>query len=65
MPKLPSPARAVQAGNSPRATAFQIPDLIPRTKINLLPAGIQEVRTLEIVGLHLQADGGTHVANML
>jgi misacylated tRNA(Ala) deacylase len=34
-----------------------------RTKINLLPAGIQEVRTVELVGLDLQADGGTHVAN--
>ena len=34
-----------------------------RTKINLLPEGIQEVRTVEIVGLDLQADGGTHVAN--
>lgn len=46
----------------PREEAFQIPDLI-RTKINLLPEGIQEVRTVEIVGLDLQADGGTHVAN--
>lgn len=46
----------------PREQAFQIPDLI-RTKINLLPAGISEVRTVEIVGLDLQADGGTHVAN--
>ena len=46
----------------PRAEAFQIPDLI-RTKINLLPAGITEVRTVEIVGLDLQADGGTHVGN--
>jgi misacylated tRNA(Ala) deacylase len=46
----------------PREEAFQIPDLI-RTKINLLPAGITEVRTVEIVGLDLQADGGTHVAN--
>ena len=46
----------------PRAEAFQIPDLI-RTKINLLPEGIAEVRTIEIVGLDLQADGGTHVAN--
>lgn len=46
----------------PREEAFQIPDLI-RTKINLLPAGIQEVRTVEIAGLDLQADGGTHVAN--
>jgi len=46
----------------PREVAFQIPDLI-RTKINLLPEGIPEVRTVEIVGLDLQADGGTHVAN--
>jgi misacylated tRNA(Ala) deacylase len=46
----------------PREEAFQIPDLI-RTKINLLLEGIREVRTVEIVGLDLQADGGTHVAN--
>lgn len=46
----------------PREIAFQIPDLI-RTKINLLPEGIDEIRTVEIVGLDLQADGGTHVAN--
>ena len=60
--------REVQAGRPikvqvlPRETAFQIPDLI-RTKINLLPPEIQEIRTVEIVGLDLQADGGTHVAN--
>ncbi len=46
----------------PREEAFKIPDLI-RTKINLLPEGIQEVRVVEIEGLDLQADGGTHVAN--
>jgi misacylated tRNA(Ala) deacylase len=46
----------------PREEAFKIPDLI-RTKINLLPPGIPEVRTVEIVGLDLQADGGTHVAS--
>jgi misacylated tRNA(Ala) deacylase len=45
-----------------RGEAFKIPDLI-RTKINLLPPDIQEVRTVEIVGLDLQADGGTHVGN--
>lgn len=45
----------------PREEALAIPDLI-RTKINLLPAGIAEIRTVEIVGLDLQADGGTHVA---
>ncbi len=46
----------------PREEAFQIPDLI-RTKINLLPEGVSHVRTVEIVGLDLQADGGTHVRN--
>ena len=46
----------------PRDEAFAIPDLI-RTKVNLLPPGIEEIRTIEIVGLDLQADGGTHVAN--
>ncbi len=46
----------------PRQEAFQIPDLI-RTKINLLPEGIQQVRVVEIEDLDLQADGGTHVSN--
>ncbi|NLD42178.1 MAG: alanyl-tRNA editing protein [Chloroflexi bacterium] len=55
-------AREVRVRALPREEAFQIPDLI-RTKINLLPEGIREVRTVEIVGLDLQADGGTHVAN--
>jgi misacylated tRNA(Ala) deacylase len=32
-------------------------------ELHLLPPGIPEVRTIEIVGLDLQADGGTHVAN--
>jgi misacylated tRNA(Ala) deacylase len=45
-----------------REAAFQLPDLI-RTKINLLPEGIEQVRVVEIVGLDLQADGGTHVSN--
>ncbi|HEX9056064.1 MAG TPA: alanyl-tRNA editing protein [Ktedonobacterales bacterium] len=44
----------------PREQAFEIPDLI-RTKINLLPAEITQIRIVEIVGLDLQADGGTHV----
>jgi misacylated tRNA(Ala) deacylase len=55
-------ARDVRVKILPREEAFQIPDLI-RTKINLLPEGISEVRTVEIVGLDLQADGGTHVRN--
>ncbi len=54
--------RDVRVNVLPRDEAFKIPDLI-RTKINLLPPGIEEIRTIEIVGLDLQADGGTHVAN--
>jgi misacylated tRNA(Ala) deacylase len=54
--------RDIVVGLLPRDEAFAVPDLI-RTKINLLPPGIVEVRTVEIVGLDLQADGGTHVAN--
>lgn len=46
----------------PRAEADKIPDLI-RTKTNLLPPGLTEIRTVEIKGLDLQADGGTHVKN--
>ena len=46
----------------PRAEAFQIPDLI-RTKVNLIPEGIEEIRVVNIEGIDQQADGGTHVAN--
>ncbi len=55
-------ARAVSWRELPREEAFQIPDLI-RTKINLLPPQITSVRVVEIAGLDLQADGGTHVRN--
>lgn len=55
-------ARPIRVRILPRDEAFQITDLI-RTKINLLPEGIAEVRTVELVGLDLQADGGTHVAS--
>lgn len=55
-------ARDIEVKTLPREEAFKIPDLI-RTKINLLPPAIKEVRTVNISGLDLQADGGTHVAN--
>ena len=55
-------ARPVTTAVLPRAEAFEIPDLI-RTKINLLPKQISEVRTVALEGLDLQADGGTHTAN--
>ena len=51
----------IKVRSLPREEAFRIPDLI-RTQINLLPPNIQEVRVVEIEGLDLQADGGTHVA---
>lgn len=54
--------RQVKVAVLPREEAFLIPDLI-RTKVNLLPPGIEEIRTIEIVGLDLQADGGTHVGS--
>jgi misacylated tRNA(Ala) deacylase len=55
-------ARPVHVRVLPREEAFRIPDLI-RTKINLLPPHITQVRVVEIEGLDMQADGGTHVAN--
>ena len=55
-------ARPVETLSLSREEAFKIPDLI-RTKINLLPPAIKQVRIIDIVGLDLQADGGTHVAN--
>jgi misacylated tRNA(Ala) deacylase len=44
----------------PREEADKDPSLI-RTKVSLLPAGLREVRVIDIVGLDRQADGGTHV----
>lgn len=55
-------ARPVHTRIMPRDEAFKIPDLI-RTKINLLPKQITEVRTVDLAGLDLQADGGTHTRN--
>jgi len=46
----------------PRDEAFQIPDLI-RTRVNLLPEGIEIIRVVDIEGIDQQADGGTHVNN--
>jgi len=54
--------RAITAYELPRAEAFQIPDVI-RTATNLLPPTIEIVRIVDIAGLDVQADGGTHVAS--
>lgn len=54
--------RAIQAYELPRAEALAIPDVI-RTAQNLLPPNIEVVRIVDIKGLDVQADGGTHVAS--
>jgi misacylated tRNA(Ala) deacylase len=53
-------ARPVEVSFLPRSVADQDPSLI-RTKVNLLPPNLTEVRVIDIVGLDRQADGGTHV----
>lgn len=54
--------RAIRVDNLPREEAFAIPDLI-RTATNLVPPELTVVRIVDIVGLDVQADGGTHVAS--
>ncbi|MGB8860408.1 MAG: alanyl-tRNA editing protein [Ilumatobacteraceae bacterium] len=44
----------------PRDTAVHDEDLI-RTKVNMIPESVTEIRIVDIVGLDKQADGGTHV----
>jgi misacylated tRNA(Ala) deacylase len=44
----------------PRGVTDVDPELI-RTKANLIPDSVSEVRIVDIVGLDKQADGGTHV----
>jgi misacylated tRNA(Ala) deacylase len=45
-----------------REEALRLPDII-RTQSNLIPADEPEIRIVDIVGLDVQADGGTHVAS--
>lgn len=54
--------RAISAYELPRDEALAIPDVI-RTAANLLPPTIEIVRIVDISGLDVQADGGTHVAS--
>ena len=53
-------ARPVAVEFLPRDTALEDAELI-RTKVNLVPATVAEIRVVDIVGLDKQADGGTHV----
>jgi misacylated tRNA(Ala) deacylase len=55
-------ARPIHVSTLDREEAFRIPDLI-RTKVNLIPEHVQRIRVVDIEGLDMQADGGTHVAN--
>jgi misacylated tRNA(Ala) deacylase len=52
--------RPIETGFLPRDAALADADLI-RTKVNLIPESVQEIRVIDIVGLDKQADGGTHV----
>ncbi len=52
--------RPIAVSFLPRDTAVEDEDLI-RTKVNLIPESVREIRVVDIVGLDKQADGGTHV----
>ena len=54
--------RAIKVAYLPRDQALADDDLI-RTKVNLIPDSVREIRVVDIVGLDKQADGGTHVAS--
>ncbi len=54
--------RPIEVSFLPHAAAQTDADLI-RTKVNLIPAHVTEIRVVDIVGLDKQADGGTHVAS--
>jgi len=54
--------RRIDARILPRTEALAIPDII-RTQTNLIPADVPEIRIVDIAGLDVQADGGTHVAS--
>ena len=52
--------RVIEVQFLPRDTAVHDADLI-RTKVNMIPESVKEIRVVDIVGLDKQADGGTHV----
>ena len=52
--------RPIEVTFLPRAEAVLDEDLI-RTKVNLIPESVTDIRVVDIVGLDKQADGGTHV----
>jgi len=54
--------RPIKVSFIPREEAVLNRDLI-RTKVNLVPESVTEIRVIDIVGLDKQADGGTHVSS--
>jgi misacylated tRNA(Ala) deacylase len=54
--------RPIEVSFLPRDMAVMDADLI-RTKVDMIPATVPEIRVVDIVGLDKQADGGTHVAS--
>jgi misacylated tRNA(Ala) deacylase len=52
--------RPVEVSFVPRAEAV-LDEALIRTKVNLVPESVAEIRVIDIVGLDKQADGGTHV----
>ena len=53
-------ARPIEVSFLPRGEALA-DDALIRTKVNLIPESVTEIRVVDIVGLDKQADGGTHV----
>lgn len=53
--------RPIEVSFLPRGEALA-DDALIRTKVNLIPESVQQIRVVDIVGLDRQADGGTHVA---
>ena len=54
--------RPIEIGFLPHAAAQADSELI-RTKVNMIPTSVTQIRVVNIVGLDRQADGGTHVAS--
>jgi misacylated tRNA(Ala) deacylase len=52
--------RPIEVSFLPRAEAV-LDEALIRTKVNLVPESVTEIRVVDIVGLDRQADGGTHV----
>jgi misacylated tRNA(Ala) deacylase len=52
--------RPIEVSFIPRAEAV-LDEALIRTKVNMVPESVAEIRVVDIVGLDKQADGGTHV----